>query len=806
MSSSSASLVATARDRRNRRLATFKGGRGNADRVEVSLDDECAPELPTSPAQLPSTASDGKINNKTTMVPVTMALEDAASHSSKTLPVPPTGIHVLSMRTWDVDDAPRPRLSPRVNQTMEAAAVAADSSNKVPALLTLPDDLLQSHNVAPAALITPPKLAPRWWQRPPSSSAYTPPRGQLARKVSSSSLPSNLSHGQYAANNNVGGASGASAANSLSRVKSKTTNVEPPDDVSSLGDGGVDDDSSPHQYPTNSLARMTQALQAAAGSSHYVKMPYGLNRQERQLWETCMSVFEKAKNNNFATDVKQQEAQSTHVASSSSSQAKGKLPGNEDDSVHNATDETTKLAKELEEKSLALENAKMIITSLEQASGSLAADLRSKLKAKDDAIHSLTVDAADKQKRLDSLATQLRDLQRNVPMHSIGGSTTSKQQRQLALTARLEKNVRDVHAQACDMKASDGGDASALERVGAALDDSISAMKASLQLLHETMPEASFVETDASSVDSSVDATRSPTPAITMPSDPRRLHRELEEKTRQLHRVEDALKRQREETKRLKEESHRHNDNQVDSMRQEILSLREQCQTNMELLAKKERELAVLRDSLKVDDGDVGYISDDATEASELEETRTATPASSSLAITTYSPSQTEALATLLAHGGGQIFSDTQQGSILKEMRHLHDELIRARTDAATYQKQWRLETESLVNAKMIISSLEKANKSMMQESRTRLQDSNTAIASLLEKSMEGERTTIQLRRDLEKLRNEKEQEAESFEMQIKQLRARNLTSSEGFFEATFPSSPISDMFTEYKYAMETID
>ena len=70
--------------------------------------------------------------------------------------------------------------------------------------------------------------------------------------------------------------------------------------------------------------------------------------------------------------------------------------------------------------------------------------------------------------------------------------------------------------------------------------------------------------------------------------------------------------------------------------------------------------------------------------------------------------------------------------------------------------KELKTEKESLANAKMIISSLEKANKSMMEDLRSRLHDSNTAIASLLEKSMESEKTTAKLQAELEALRKEK--------------------------------------------------
>jgi hypothetical protein len=70
----------------------------------------------------------------------------------------------------------------------------------------------------------------------------------------------------------------------------------------------------------------------------------------------------------------------------------------------------------------------------------------------------------------------------------------------------------------------------------------------------------------------------------------------------------------------------------------------------------------------------------------------------------------------------------------------------------------------------MIISSLEKANKGMMEDLRSRLQDSNTAIASLLDKSMEHEKASEVLRREVEKLKQEKVDEQRKHEMEVMKL------------------------------------
>jgi len=76
-----------------------------------------------------------------------------------------------------------------------------------------------------------------------------------------------------------------------------------------------------------------------------------------------------------------------------------------------------------------------------------------------------------------------------------------------------------------------------------------------------------------------------------------------------------------------------------------------------------------------------------------------------------------------------------------------------------------------LANAKMIISSLEKANKGMMEDLRARLQDSNTAISSLLDKSKEHDRVADELRERLERSEQEKLEERENYEAELRQLR-----------------------------------
>jgi septal ring factor EnvC (AmiA/AmiB activator) len=186
----------------------------------------------------------------------------------------------------------------------------------------------------------------------------------------------------------------------------------------------------------------------------------------------------------------------------------------------------------------------------------------------------------------------------------------------------------------------------------------------------------------------------------------------------------------------------------------------------MEVLTRKERELGVLRDSLEVED-DVGYISDD-DDMSDGYDNAEPDQASS---LGQYNSSQVEALATLMAQSESNSF-DLGNAQVSNELEVMKKKLAEARTDHERNSKELKSGKESLANAKMIISALEMSNKSMMEDLRMRLQDSNSAITSLLAKSMESEKSTAMLRTQLEIVRKAGAEEKEKLRLEIETLQA----------------------------------
>jgi chromosome segregation ATPase len=240
------------------------------------------------------------------------------------------------------------------------------------------------------------------------------------------------------------------------------------------------------------------------------------------------------------------------------------------------------------------------------------------------------------------------------------------------------------------------------------------------------------------------------------------LRQEVEERKIQVNRLEESLKQHKEELEALRHESAQErlkHEEEASKQRTEMLTLRDQCRTNLEVLAKKERELEVLRDSLDVGDG-TGYISDDASSDGEYDGATEAPMSPGG-----YGHVQAEALATLMANSSFDTNASTA------EVEKLRKDLKKAALDKEKVAKELKTQRESLANAKMIISSLERANKSMMEDLRQRLQNSNTAIASLLDKSTQSEKQATSLKAELELLKRTKEDEAAAHKKELQEYK-----------------------------------
>ncbi|KAG7357511.1 hypothetical protein IV203_002199 [Nitzschia inconspicua] len=440
-------------------------------------------------------------------------------------------------------------------------------------------------------------------------------------------------------------------------------------------------------------------------------------------------------------------------------------------------DEVTSLKQTLSETESSLENAKKIIASLENANGSLTMDLRSKLKAKEEELAIVQKESDERKRRLDSLATELRDLQRRQgDVEELSRRTKAQLTKQKALVGHLQASMTDLQAAVVvhesSVSAETGlADKSSIEEISEILADALNAVKVTLESTEDLIEDADDISVGTTDVEMNSEVGRHIDAIIRNDREAaaKELRAQLDQKRIAVKRLEEALRKQHEEMKKMRAQLNSRNTGHGETeeeLRAEIASLRQQCSTNMEVLAKKERELSVLRSSLKVDDNDAGYISDDASEdEDDGGDSNGSMPSPTDL--DSYGPAEAEAFATILSQtsGGAEVTGRK------REMAALKSQLLKALSEKEAASKDLKAEQESLANAKMIISSLEQANKGMMEDLRSRLQESNTAIASLLEKSMEHEKQAEKYQQELEILKAEKNVEREKLESEVRRLR-----------------------------------
>ena len=414
------------------------------------------------------------------------------------------------------------------------------------------------------------------------------------------------------------------------------------------------------------------------------------------------------------------------------------------------SDEVESLRKKLEEKTKSLENAKALITSLEVANGSMAIDLRSKLKGKDEQVLILKSEAADRKRRMDSLATELKDLQ-SMQIGSIE-SGAKLQEHMSILSQDLASAVGDLQSASVVLESSDGGEDEAVDKISVILCNTIAAIKASLDAMKDEDVNGTTVDRQMRTDSRGVDASS----------------REAEDKLKKMEAklkfADASLKKADGEVALLKVQNERlrqAKNHEESKMKEEIRYLRCECKNNLETLEKKKQELQVLRDSLEVGD-EVGYISgDESDEEEEDEHIGTHTLASTSQ----------DSLNALLARGGVDM-AGTVNAAELDKMKN---ELKKVERERQRAKEALKAEKESLANAKMIISSLEKANKTMLEDLRSRLQDSNTAIAALLDKSLVNEKATKDLEQKLEQVTKEKEKAEVDHQAEVTKLKSEAL-------------------------------
>lgn len=162
-------------------------------------------------------------------------------------------------------------------------------------------------------------------------------------------------------------------------------------------------------------------------------------------------------------------------------------------------------------------------------------------------------------------------------------------------------------------------------------------------------------------------------------------------------------------------------DQEISLLEVELTSLQGKYEMKNEMLSKKEQELKTLQSSLK--EPCVGYISEDESDLDDIE---------NELISKSYNYKNDKYNETCM---------------MCKKLR-----LAKEAAEDEVKEK-----VKSLAEAKMIISSLELSNKNITENLRSRLQDSNAAIVSLLQQSKHHEKESAEFRKQLLQSVREKE-------------------------------------------------
>mmetsp|Transcript_19935 Transcript_19935/g.40559 ORF Transcript_19935/g.40559 Transcript_19935/m.40559 type:complete len:479 (-) Transcript_19935:2296-3732(-) len=341
--------------------------------------------------------------------------------------------------------------------------------------------------------------------------------------------------------------------------------------------------------------------------------------------------------------------------------------------------------------------------------------------------------------------------------------------KQRSIHRQLKAEITKISSESNFVQCSEEGEVEVEVSIGGEVS---SVVQKSLSILEEgDKSSVEPPEEDREQDSSEMDTLRKKVEGLTEEKDAAmvRLDEELVQKNVALNNMDDQLKLQKEECDRLRldlEKARNEFQQSLSESQFEIQRLTDEFTFANEQLSKKEKELSVLKESLN--EPSTGYISDDDDFDDEDDNGAAFVDAAARQANISAEADNLQLL--LLSQGSAA--GAAASANYADRLKSLEKEVASFRTEQDNAAKQIKEKEEALVNAKMIISSLEKSNKSMLEDLRNRLHDSNTAIVSLLSKNqnLEGE---------MEELRKAKDEEVKAKDEQAKKLKEEALDSAD---------------------------
>jgi len=468
---------------------------------------------------------------------------------------------------------------------------------------------------------------------------------------------------------------------------------------------------------------------------------------------------------------------------------------------------------QLQQKETSLDNAKKIISSLETSNGSIVSELREKLKQKEEEMQQLQLQSSQDNVALGVLKAELGIIQKKkLDVEKANRQARESLKKQRALHQQMKRSVNELVAKSSTPEKSSSssfalaGSSNVMEQMTSVMRNALCMMDTdgsvgtagamrsrgmtgdTLEYGKEEKLALSISQLLSSDGEAQVEEMKRQLENMKMTKHitESNLKLEREEKKITMKNMESAMKtireqmeKQNEQMEKMKQEC----DGELINCQSEMQLLRDQLDAKDAMLANKEQELEVLRQTV---DGRsaVGYVSDpdeDSEDGADVNGNKVAVPGVISLPSAAevfaaqYGPSSS-VVGGSIAGNSLTVVADPEESSALKErLLAAENEKINAMQELQKTAKELDLQKSSLANAKMIISSLEKANKAAMEDLRTRLQHSNDAIASLLDKSMEHEETTAELKEEIDTLRRTKEEADEEHKEEVKKYKEESI-------------------------------
>mmetsp|Transcript_18335 Transcript_18335/g.22750 ORF Transcript_18335/g.22750 Transcript_18335/m.22750 type:complete len:816 (+) Transcript_18335:647-3094(+) len=420
------------------------------------------------------------------------------------------------------------------------------------------------------------------------------------------------------------------------------------------------------------------------------------------------------------------------------------------------------LQKDFELKNESLDSAKKIIASLEVANREFVATTKSNLKAKDTEIWSLKIASAVNTKTTDTLKSELETLKKEKDVKN--GPTLKRS----SSHGKFGDHRSESQPSCNPMNHTINGNGNSNAMCGAMNNNN--AMSTIVKQVSDKVHYSflQFCETDSCENQ----------PMLCMNNEVADLKKrmqeqqeqdsqliqdlktQLEQKISTVTVLEDALQTQQMELDELKVELEllqKNKDTELIKYQCEVEALQKRCSNQLEQLADKDRDINKLKSKLQTLKENSQPTQHDSDPVQNAQKQNTDNDNNDTSSISSTGTKDNDLLETL--------------EESVKQNISLNAELAVVMAEKEKIQEELRQNAQNLANAKMIISSLEKANNDKVEDLKAKITESGAVINDLVHKSATQEEITDKLRTELEAAKKTLKKAEKGHETKLKKMR-----------------------------------